>query len=131
MTEEQEQVTSTNTGGKEMTGFLGEVLLRKNDQIKADRARIIYEDLEREYDRKVDDLTRDITRKKSQQNREFDFSPNSTIALTLKDEFDPRNIMDEDHTTTLEIREMTIRRNAFARRYNELFGHKYEILKLD
>jgi len=117
--------------GTEMKGLLGQSLQRSTNDIRKDRALMIYEDLEREYDRKIDDLDRDIRRKESNQNREFDFSPGTTIQLTLSDNFDPLNVLEQDFGTSLEIREMKIKRNLYAERYNVLFGSKYDMLEVN
>jgi len=115
----------------EMTGLLGESLKRNSAQIRQERAAFIFEDLEQEFDRAVVDMDRDIKRKISEQNRQFDFSPGTTISLTLKDDFDPRTIMEEDDERSLEIRNLKIKRNMRARRYNTLFGDKYQMLEVE
>lgn len=128
--EEKQNITDVETE-VELTGVLGDSLKRNSKEIREDRAAFIFEDLEQEYDRAVNDLDRDIKRKMSEQNRQFDFSPGTTISLTLKDDFDPRNIMEQDISRSMEIREMKVRRNELAKRYNTLFGEKYPMLEVD
>jgi len=119
-------------GGTELTGLLGKSLARSTSEIRKDRGLMIFEDLQIEFARKVDDLDRDIRRKESSQNREFDFSPGTTISLTIgKEDFDPLDILEKDHQISLDIRNMKIKRNMFAERYNTLFGEKYSKLDVD
>lgn len=109
--------------------FLNEMLSRTTKQIREDRGRDILEDLEMEYKRKVEDLIKNITRLSRQQNNAFDFSPNSTTSLVVKN-VDGAEIMDADLAVSLEIRNLKIKLELAKARYNFLFGHTYELEKL-
>jgi len=106
--------------------FLSEMLSRTSKQIREDRGKDIYEDLEVEYQRKVQDLGREIDRLNREQNRAFDFSPNSSTSLVVKN-VKGVDVMEDDLKACVAIRELRIKANMAKERYNFLFGPTYEL----
>jgi len=106
--------------------FLNEMLSRTSKKIREDRGKDIYEDLEVEYQRKVQDLGREIDRLNREQNRAFDFSPDNSTSLVVKD-VKGIDVMENDLKACVQVRELRIKQNMAKERYNFLFGHTYEL----
>ena len=122
---EAEEVNRTQEEVVE-SSFLNEMLKRTTKQIREDRGEDISKSLQISYKRKVEDLEYDIDRYELAQNRAFDFSPNSTTSLVIKD-VDAKTIMEADLATSIKIRQARIELNMAKARYNFLIGHKYEL----
>ena len=124
MSEEKvkEQVDENGTS----SAFLNEMLKRTTRQVREDRGEDISRGLEISYKRKVEDLQYDIDRFILNQNRAFDFSPNSTTSLVIKD-VDAKTIMEQDLATSITIRQERIELNITKQRYNKLFGETNKI----
>lgn len=114
----------------ELKGILGDSLKRSSKEIREERGRTLFEDLYLEYNRTIEDLEREIKRKQSEQNREFDFSPGTSISLSFSKDFDPRTIMEQDKNRSLEINNLRIKRNLLAKRANALFGEDYKMVEV-
>lgn len=125
-----EQTSDLDTPNVELKGVLGESLKRSTSEIREERGKTLYEDLLVEYDRSIVDLERDIRRKETEQNRQFDFSPGTTISLSFAENFDPRTVMEKDRETSLEINNLRIKRNLLAKRANTLFGADYKMVEV-
>jgi len=66
-------------------GFVAQSLSRTTKQIRLDRGDIIAEELEVEYRREIENLTLEISRNRRVQSLYFDFSPNNTHSLVMKE----------------------------------------------
>lgn len=108
-------------------GFLMASLRRSNKQIRQERGDAIYEDLQIVYKRKVEDLEVEVKRSIRKQENSFDFSPTNSQSLVMAKELESVDIYDEDIKTSLEIRNLKVKLNEAKKRYNYLFGHKYEL----
>lgn len=125
-----DKTSDLDTPNVELKGVLGESLKRSTSEIREERGKTLYEDLLVEYDRSIVDLERDIRRKETEQNRQFDFSPGTTISLSFAENFDPRTVMEKDRETSLEINNLRIKRNLLAKRANTLFGADYNMVEV-
>lgn len=114
----------------ELKGLLGETLKRNTKEIREERGKTLYEDLSVEYEREIQDLEREIRRKESEQNRQFDFSPGTTISLSFAENFDPRTILKQDQEKSLDINNLRVKRNLLAKRSNTLFGTNYKMVEV-
>ena len=107
-------------------GFVAQSLSRTTKQIRLDRGDIIAEELEVEYRREIENLTLEISRNRRVQSLYFDFSPNNTHSLVMK-EVNGALIMKDDLKVELENRNLEIKLNLAKKRYNFLFGEKYKL----
>lgn len=123
---EDNTINNTQTGG----AFL-ESLKRNNKQIRDDRATAIGEDAEMVYKRKIEDLEMNIRRMKRNQENMLDLSPNNATNLQVAKDFNPVEYADNDIELGKQIRNAVIALNIAKRRYNYLFGHRYELEKLE
>lgn len=106
----------------ENTSVLRESLNRNNTQIKKDRAEGIFEDLEMEFSRGVQDAAKDLKRAKRERENMYDFSPTTTTSLILANELDAQLIVKRDTELSLKIRELEIIVAERHARYKHLFG---------
>lgn len=125
MVEKIEEVAAADSSQE--GGFLQESLNRSNKDIRKDRAEVIHEDLELIYKRKVEDLENELKRAKRKQLNVFDFSPTNTMSLIMAKELDSVEVLEQDLTMSLSVRNLTIKLNHAKDRYNFLFGNTYEL----
>ncbi|MFC5875018.1 hypothetical protein SAMN05443633_11630 [Chryseobacterium arachidis] len=100
-----------------------ESLQRNNDQIREDRARIIGEDAELIYRRKVEDIELKIKRLEREQEGLIDISPLDKNSLTFAD-FQPEAFVQKDIELSLIIRNLNIQLELTRKRFEYLFGKK-------
>jgi len=98
-------------------------LQRNNDQIREDRARIIGEDAELIYRRKVEDIELKIKRLEREQEGLTDISPLDKNSLTFAD-FQPEAFVQKDIELSLIIRNLNIQLELTKKRFEYLFGKK-------
>lgn len=117
-----------NVNVMDAEGLVAASLKRSSREIREQRGQTIAEDLEIEYDRRIQDLERDIRRIRRDQEQLFDFSPNNALSMVMKD-VDAVEVMEKDLEMEKNIRNMEILLNNAKKRYNLLFTKKYEIIK--
>ncbi len=100
-----------------------ESLQRNNDQIREDRARIIGEDAELIYRRRVEDIELKIKRLEREQEGLIDISPLDKNSLTFAD-FQPEAFVQKDIELSLIIRNLNIQLELTRKRFEYLFGKK-------
>jgi len=100
-----------------------ESLQRNNDQIREDRARIIGEDAELIYRRRVEDIELKIKRLEREQEGLTDISPLDKNSLTFAD-FQPEAFVQKDIELSLIIRNLNIQLELTKKRFEYLFGKK-------
>lgn len=101
-----------------------ESLQRNNDQIREDRARIIGEDAELIYRRRVEDIELKIKRLEREQEGLIDISPLDKNSLTFAD-FQPEAFVQRDIELSLIIRNLNIQLELTRIRFEYLFGKKF------
>ncbi|MGI9653043.1 hypothetical protein [Chryseobacterium sp. RLHN22] len=101
-----------------------ESLQRNNDQIREDRARIIGEDAELIYRRRVEDIELKIKRLEREQEGLIDISPLDKNSLTFAD-FQPEAFVQKDIELSLIIRNLNIQLELTRKRFEYLFGKKF------
>ncbi len=101
-----------------------ESLQRNNDQIREDRARIIGEDAELIYRRRVEDIELKIKRLEREQEGLIDISPLDKNSLTFAD-FQPEAFVQRDIELSLIIRNLNIQLELTRTRFEYLFGKKF------
>ncbi len=101
-----------------------ESLQRNNDQIREDRARIIGEDAELMYRRRVEDIELKIKRLEREQDGLIDISPLDKNSLTFAD-FQPEAFVQKDIELSLTIRNLNIQLELTRARFKYLFGKKF------
>ncbi|MBW3524854.1 MULTISPECIES: hypothetical protein [unclassified Chryseobacterium] len=101
-----------------------ESLQRNNDQIREDRARIIGEDAELIYRRRVEDIELKIKRVGREQEGLIDISPLDKNSLTFAD-FQPEAFVQRDIELSLIIRNLNIQLEVSVKRFEYLFGKKF------
>jgi len=109
------------------SGYLADSLTRSGDQIKRDRAESIAEDIKISYERAIQDLEIEVKKIKRKMKGTFDFSPNSTFSLVLADNVEGVDIVEKDMENALAYRNKKVKLILAKKRYNHLFGKKYEI----
>ncbi len=100
-----------------------ESLQRNNDQIREDRARIIGEDAELIYRRRVEDIELKIKRLEREQEGLIDISPLDKNSLTFAD-FQPEEFVQKDIELLLIIRNLNIQLELTRKRFEYLFAKK-------
>lgn len=100
-----------------------ESLQRNNDQIREDRARIIGEDAELIYRRRIEDIELKIKRLEREQEGLTDISPLDKNSLTFAD-FQPEAFVQKDIELSLIIRNLNIQLELTRKRFEYLFGKK-------
>lgn len=100
-----------------------ESLQRNNDQIREDRARIIGENAELIYRRRVEDIELKIKRLEREQEGLIDISPLDKNSLTFAD-FQPVAFVQKDIELSLIIRNLNIQLELTRKRFEYLFGKK-------
>lgn len=101
-----------------------ESLQRNNDQIREDRARIIGEDSELIYRRRVEDIELKIKRLEREQEGLIDISPLDRNSLTFVD-FNPEAFVQKDMELSLTIRNLNIQLEVTQKRFEYLFGKTF------
>lgn len=119
MSEQIDEVSGKN-------GTLWVSLSRNIKQIKEGRALSILEDAELAYKRKIEDMAQTLKRLNRNVEASLDMSPENVTTLKMVD-FDPEVFVEADAKAAYEIRNITIQLNECKKRYNNLFGHTYEI----
>ncbi|PWN68674.1 hypothetical protein C1631_018535 [Chryseobacterium phosphatilyticum] len=100
-----------------------ESLQRNNDQIREDRARIIGEDSELIYMRRVEDIALMIKRIEREQEGLIDISPLDRNSLTFTD-FNSETFVQKDMELSLTLRNLNIQLEVTRKRFEYLFGKK-------
>lgn len=100
-----------------------ESLQRNNDQIREDRARIIGEDSELIYRRRVEDIALMIKRIEREQEGLIDISPLDRNSLTFTD-FNSETFVQKDMELSLTLRNLNIQLEVTRKRFEYLFGKK-------
>lgn len=103
-----------------------ESLQRNNDQIREDRARIIGEDAELIYRRRVEDIELKIKRLEREQEGLIDISPLDKNSLTFAD-FQPEAFVQRDIELSLIIRNLNIQLELTRTRFEYLFGKNFKL----
>ncbi|NMH88973.1 hypothetical protein [Flavivirga algicola] len=101
-----------------------DALRRNNDQIREDRAKVIAEDSELIYRRRIEDIELKIKRLSREQESAIDISPLDKNSLTFAD-FNPDSFVEKDIEISLKIRNLKIQFEITKNRYEYLFGKKY------
>ncbi|VXC42704.1 MULTISPECIES: hypothetical protein [Chryseobacterium] len=101
-----------------------ESLQRNNDQIREDRARIIGDDAELIYKRRVEDIELKIKRLEREQEGLIDISPLDKNSLTFAD-FQSEAFVQRDIELSLIIRNLNIQLELTRTRFEYLFGKKF------
>lgn len=101
-----------------------ESLQRNNDRIRQDRARIIGEDAELIYRRRVEDIELKIKRLEREQEGLIDISPLDKNSLTFTD-FQPEAFVQRDIELSLIIRNLNIQLELTRTRFEYLFGKNF------
>ncbi|MFC0428313.1 hypothetical protein [Chryseobacterium scophthalmum] len=101
-----------------------ESLQRNNDQIREGRARIIGDDAELIYKRRVEDIELKIKRLEREQEGLIDISPLDKNSLTFAD-FQPEAFVQRDIELSLIIRNLNIQLELTRTRFEYLFGKKF------
>lgn len=109
-------------------GFVDASLKRSSREVREQRGELIKEDLEEEYRRKIEDLEKQLRRNDRDQTGMFDFSPNNSMSMVMKD-VDAKEIMDKDLEIEQENRNTLVKLNNAKKRYNFLFGKKYDVIE--
>ena len=122
MTENAEPI-----GELETTGAFVSSLKRNNKQIRDDRARAIGDDAELIYKRKIEDMEVAIRKLKQDQINMLDLSPESATSLKLASDFNANDYADKDIEIGKKIRNIGIAMNIAKKRYNYLFGERYQV----
>jgi hypothetical protein len=110
---------------EEQAGEVYESLSRSNSQIRKDRGDAIAEDLETVFKRAAEDSARDLNRLIRNRKAMYDFSPSQTTSLVLAKDVIADEILEQDKTLTLEIRNKKIEHELDVERYETLFGKKF------
>ncbi|WP_435524531.1 hypothetical protein [Chryseobacterium indoltheticum] len=113
-----------NYGRRLKTQIHRVVTTRNNDQIREDRARIIGEDAELIYRRRVEDIELKIKRLEREQDGLIDISPLDKNSLTFAD-FQPEAFVQRDIELSLIIRNLNIQLELTRTRFEYLFGKKF------
>jgi phosphoglycerate-specific signal transduction histidine kinase len=104
-----------------MSGYLKTSLERNPKAVRDARSQELYENLEIEYKRKVEDLQLEIKRMNNKIKSLFDFAPENSFSLVVKN-VDSQDII-EQHLGLLEgIRVKTIDLENAKKAYDFLFN---------
>lgn len=98
-----------------------ESLQRNNNQIREDRARIIGEDAQLIYRRRVEDIELKIKRLEREQEGLIDISPLDRNSLTFAD-FNSETFVQKDIELSLTIRNLNIQLEVAQKRFEYLFA---------
>jgi hypothetical protein len=96
-------------------------LLRKNSQIKKDRATAIIEDAQLIYKRQVEDKKMQLKRLERAREGMLDLAPGTTTDITMP-AFDPVDFAQKHHKLSVDIRNLKIEVDVAEEQYKELFG---------
>lgn len=134
MTNNFKQIVSMEDNTKNNTltsGAFLESLKRNNKQIRDDRAMEISEDAEMTYKRKIEDMERGIVKMERDRRNMLDLSPENAQSLKLASDFNADEFVSKDLDLAKRIRNEKIALNLAKKSYNHLFGHRYELEKLE
>lgn len=102
-------------------GKFVESLLRKNSQIKKDRATAIIEDVQLIYKRQVEDKKMQLKRLERGREAMLDIAPDKTTDITMP-VLDPVEFAKNHHKLSVDIRNLKIEVDVAEEQYKELFG---------
>jgi hypothetical protein len=104
-----------------MKGAFISSLVRNNKKIREDRAVAIQEAAQLVYKREVEDLQIKIKQLKRERESMLDLSPENATSLVLASDFDEKTFVSRDISLGVEIRNLEIKYEIAATRYNQLF----------
>lgn len=111
----------------ELTGLFYDNLKMNGKEIRDNRAKQIAMGGEMAYESKVKTLYFDFVSKIMNQESSLDMSPDNTFSFIKVEDFKPDVFADKDVSLTLEIRNAAIKVLSAMKRYEKLFGKKYNI----
>jgi len=115
---------STVEALNEMKGTFVGSLRRNNKQIRDDRALAIAEDAELIFKREVEDITTALKVAKRERDGMLDLGGTSTTTIISQSDFDAKAFVAKDLELGLKIRNLEIKLEIAAERYNSLFTEK-------
>lgn len=95
-------------------------LLRRNTQIRKDRATAIIEDAQLHYKRQVEDKEMQLKRLERAREAMLDIAPDKTTELTMP-VFDPVDFATKHHKLSVDIRNLEIEVKVAKDQYQDLF----------
>ena len=113
--------TLTSTGGAFRAS-----LVRKNREIREERAEAIAEDASVIYRRAVEDLEMELGRLRREQDNRLDLSPADANSLVPAADFEAKAYVETDLDLAVQIRNTEIKRDLARARYRYLFGKAEE-----
>lgn len=99
-------------------------LRRNNKQIRDDRALAIAEDAELIFKREVEDITTALKVARRERDSMLDLGGTSTTTIISQSDFNAKDFVAKDLELGLKIRNLEIKLEIAANRYNELFTGK-------
>lgn len=111
---------------KQAGGAFAASLLRKNSQIKGDRALAILRLAEKAFKRSVEDVYDKIFQLETDRDSLIDLSPTNADSLVMAGDFDATKFYETEKRLTLKIRECRVELEEMTLRYQHLFGKKLE-----
>ena len=115
---------------KGMKGEFALQVLRNPKQIKADRGLAIVEETQLVYRRTIEDIDMNINKMNRTKRAMTDLSPADKTSLNFAD-FNSLDFVKRHSDLAMAIRQEKIKLNSAKQEYNTLFGHIYELEKLD
>ena len=110
----------------EMKGAFVSSLKRNNKQIRDDRALAIAEDAELILKREVEDITTSLKVARRERDGMLDLGGNYTTTIISQSDFEAKAFVAKDLELGLKIRNLEIKLEIAANRYNDLFTEKEE-----
>ena len=107
---------------KELKGSFVSSLRRNYKQIRDDRALKIAKTAQTLFKRKVEDLANNIDDLKMDRDNLLDLNGTSTTTIISASDFNADEFVEKDLELGLKIRNLEIKYDIAAARYNELFG---------
>ena len=104
------------------SGALLNSLLRNPGQVKKDRAEIIDRAGARYYKRKIEDLQAELEELVAGRDAQLDMSPSDINKIVTAAEFQSKEFCERDMEWTMKIREVRVKLEEYAVRYEYLFG---------
>jgi hypothetical protein len=106
----------------ELKGTFVSSLRRNNKQIRDDRALAIAEDAELIFKREVEDIQTALKVARRERDSRLDLGGNSTTTIISQSDFDAKAFVAKDLELGLKIRNLEIKLEIAAGRYNDLFA---------
>lgn len=98
-------------------------LKRNAKQIREDRAQAIFEDTERLYRRKIEDIEDDIKKLRRVRENSIDLAPNNAVSTVVAPkDFDAAVFTETDIKRGIDIRNLEITLEIAKEQYKQLFG---------